>query len=62
MIQPIYNLSEVEWRQDVAHRRECRDTLCDRVAHRYAKAHADRRVLVNGVPVNENGMPMGDDD
>lgn len=57
----VYNLSELEWRQDVAHRRECRDALCDRMAHRYAKAHAERRVLINGVAVDEDGLPMADD-
>jgi len=54
----VYRLSEQLWQDHTAHRRACGDRLCDHPAHHYAAAHADRRVLVDGVAVDAEGRPM----
>lgn len=59
--QQTYHLTETVWREHQAHRRQCGDPLCDHGAHHYARAHADRRVLVGGIPVDEGGVPMPPD-
>lgn len=58
MTQPVYDLTEQQWQQHTAHRRQCADNLCDHPAHHYAKAFADRRVHVAGTPVDAHGAPI----
>lgn len=58
MTTRTYRLSEQTWQEHLAHRRSCNGGLCDHPAHHYAKAFADGRVLVEGVPVDADGRPL----
>lgn len=46
--KPIYRLSRDEWDRDEEHRSACERSICDDVAHHYAKALDDGRVFVDG--------------
>lgn len=52
----VWRLTAEDWTRDELHRQECPSGLdCDRTAHWYRLALPEGRVLVDGMPVVEEG-------